>query len=450
MDVSKLYERAEDAVKRKNYDYAIEVLKNQILSIYPDDVKARKLLRGCENRKFNEDGYPSASQAQLAGLMPMIKITLFKLMKKWEKVMEECENYLLKDPRNKRVLGTLGSAAANAGYMDTAISQYEACLEVDPQHVPSLRALGYLYEATEDLAKAIDFFKLATKLDQTDGESKRKLKNISAMISQRDFAGKSSRDSIKDKGEAERLEHEDRVLRTKEDYADAIDRTKKELEANPDDPYRHLRRLGELYQQLGEPKPAVEYYEKALEHNPTSFDITVRIGDVKIDTLERRVKKYRKAAKNGDGDAKKKLAGATGKLRDYQVEEYTRRVTEHPTDLDLRFQLGRVSFLQGSYNDAISHLQKSTKHPKRRQDSYNFLGQAFMKQDEFDLAIKQFSKALEDMNRDDDRAKVLRYNLAQAYEAIGDTDAALTEYQDIMEVDINYKDVKARVKKMRG
>ena len=60
MDVSKLYERAEEAIKRKNFDYAVDILAKQILPIYPNDVKARKLLRGTVIRKCDEKGLPLA------------------------------------------------------------------------------------------------------------------------------------------------------------------------------------------------------------------------------------------------------------------------------------------------------------------------------------------------------------------------------------------------------
>lgn len=54
MDVPKLYAKVEEAIKRKNYDFAVEMLKNQILKFNPNDVKARKLLRATVLEKHKE------------------------------------------------------------------------------------------------------------------------------------------------------------------------------------------------------------------------------------------------------------------------------------------------------------------------------------------------------------------------------------------------------------
>ncbi|MBN4049939.1 hypothetical protein JYT84_00765 [bacterium AH-315-M10] len=71
-----------------------------------------------------------------------LKISWLSLLKRWEQVMEICETKLKSHPQNKRVLFTYGQAAAGAVYIDTAISQFEEILALDPQNVPSLKALG--------------------------------------------------------------------------------------------------------------------------------------------------------------------------------------------------------------------------------------------------------------------------------------------------------------------
>ena len=56
--LKKLYDRGKEAFAKRNYDYAIELFR-QILALAPNNVDARKALRICEVKKFEDIGYPS-------------------------------------------------------------------------------------------------------------------------------------------------------------------------------------------------------------------------------------------------------------------------------------------------------------------------------------------------------------------------------------------------------
>lgn len=453
MDASKLHARAEEAIKKENFDYAIDLLKTQILSIYPDDVKARQLLRGCVQAKHKKQGAPSALSAQAAALVPQIKVVIGKMTKKWDNVMQECENILLHDPRNKGALYSLADAAARAGYVQTAISQHEACLKIDPGFKDSLRSLGHLYESQDELQKALEYFQQITRVDGTDGDAARKVKEISAKMTSATYdanRGKHSRNLQKDADKGEELELEEKQLRSKEDFLKVIAIEEKKLAEGADHPERQYRKIGDLYKRMGDFKKAIASLEKALEINPTSFDTTVLLGDCKIAQLESRVKKYTKAAKEGDSDAKSKLKSATKKLNELKVAEYTRRVEEHPTDPDKRYFLGQVLIEIDRPADAIEHLQRGTKSPRYKNQSYNLLGQAFFATGEANLAIKQFEKALEAIEKGDARAKPVQYNLACAYEENGDKENAIRFFELLLEQDVNYRDVKKKLEALRS
>jgi len=99
--------------------------------------------------------------------------------------MEICESTLKAHPQNKRLLVTYGQAAANAGYIDTAISQYEELLALDPKHVSSLRALGQLHGKAEDPQKAIEYFERVIELKPADEKALREaIESLQAMLDQ--------------------------------------------------------------------------------------------------------------------------------------------------------------------------------------------------------------------------------------------------------------------------
>ncbi len=454
MDASKLHDRADDAIKKKNFDYAIDLLKNQILTIYPDDTKARKLLRGCVKLKHKELGAPSSLSAQFASLVPAIKIKIAKMRKKWDNVMQECENVLLNNPADKKAIFSLAIAAGNAGYTQTAIQEHESCLHIDSRYKESLRALGYLYEAQEEYQKAFEYFQKVTQIDPTDGEAARKVKEISAKETSRTYSannekGGNSRNLVKDDAKREELELDVKILRTEAEFTRAIEITQKKIADGEPHPDRLHRRIGEIYRNWGKLSEALASFEESFKLNPTSFDVSVAIGDVKIAQLEAKYKKLKKAADGGDADAAAKAEPALKKVHDFKINEYTRRVKEHPTDPDKRYFLGQVLFEAGRYEDAIEHLQKGSDSPQFKKDSANLVGQAFLKTGEPNLAIKAFKKVLQTVEKSDKTGMPIRYNLACALESNGEVDEALKEFESLLEMDVNYKDVKKKLNKIR-
>ena len=53
-------------------------------------------------------------------------------------------------------------------------------------------------------------------------------------------------------------------------------------------------------------------------------------------------------------------------------------------------------------------------------------------------------------SRSDDEYNALRYDLAMAHEAAGETDRALTIFTDLYGQDANFRDVAAKVRELRG
>ncbi len=451
MDVSKLYEKAEEAIKRKNYDYAIDILAKQILPIYPNDVKARKLLRGTVIKKYEEAGYPG----KLAKMKIAKNLTVAKTLtmrKQWDKAMEEIEGGLLVDPKDVNLLYELASCAKEGGHTATAISTLENAVQIKPEHTKSLKLLGYLFWETNELEKAQNYFQQVAKIDPTDNAAKKAVKDISAQKTSADYGkAKSSKDLVKDKGAAEKAEKDGHILRTSDDIKDAIGRAEMEYEEDPSNK-KTMRRLGELYAKMEETEKAVEWFQKYLAVDPTSFDVKCLLGDAQIAMHEREQKAARDAAKADPENAelKKKYGAAKKKAQVFAIEELRKRVAEHPTDLALRFQLGERLYANGDLEEAIGEFQKSCKDPKYKMDSFSRMGEGFLKQGDADSAIRQFQKALEGMSGMGDKMKAINYHLGCAYADSGDVDKSLEVFQQILEADIAYKDVRQKVKDLKA
>jgi hypothetical protein len=66
------------------------------------------------------------------------------------------------------------------------------------------------------------------------------------------------------------------------------------------------------------------------------------------------------------------------------------------------------------------------------------------------LAIKWFEKGLKAPGRTEEEYQGLRYDLAMALEAAGETDKALTLYTDLYGQDANFRDVASKVRELRA
>src|SRR5438552_10298017 len=158
MDVSKLYDRAAEAVKKRNYDYAIELFLQELL-LEPNNVDARRALRAAEIKKFQEAGLPMASgRALLQGLPTLIGAVIHRVFKNHEKLMLDMEQLLRRAPRHAGLLAKLGDAAVAAGHQDAAIVAFEELRETDRENAQALRGLGRLYKQKGDLARALTYY----------------------------------------------------------------------------------------------------------------------------------------------------------------------------------------------------------------------------------------------------------------------------------------------------
>ncbi len=186
---------------------------------------------------------------------------------------------------------------------------------------------------------------------------------------------------------------------------------------------------------------AIDILKKA--HTDTrAYQFKMRIGEIHIRQFVRRVLHLRTA---GDKEGAIKAAKELLKM---EIAEYTDRVANYPTDLGLKFELGRRLFIAGRFDDAIGALQQAQRDPRNRLKAMNYLGQAFMKKDWWQEAVDTFEKVLSG-DLTEEKTKDMRYNLATCYEKMDHLDKAQEQLSHVAQVDFNYKDARARLEAVR-
>jgi tetratricopeptide (TPR) repeat protein len=437
MDVTRHIEKAAEAVRKKNYDYAISLYR-QVLLYDSKSGKARRGLREAEFRKY-EKGRSPALVRMFTTAPARLMALVHGMFKNHEKLTWDLESILQRDPHNLAAHLKLGRAALLIGDKETAKVAYEGALQAAPTNAVAAKSLGKLLAEEGDLPNAFKWYEEALKINPQDQEAIKARKNLAAEGALRaGYEGaKSSMDLVKDKDRARELHREERMVFDADEAGVAIRELEAKVAQNPKD-RKARERLGELHEGQRNVAAALKVFEELLAEDQGNFDLRARVGDLKLASLEAQV-----GAQRGQGGAA--LAGAQKELLGMRVSEFRWRVKEHPTDLALRFQLGEALQQSGLVDEAVGEFQQTVKDPRRRLDSLVMLGECFLKKGMTELAVAQFGKALDGLSEGNRRAMEVRYTLARVHEESGDRAKARAEYLKIFERDINYKDVKARL-----
>src|SRR5688572_2328211 len=145
-----LYKRAEEAFKKKNYDYARDLFQ-QLIMVKPDCSKAREALRAVITRKFQEQG--GTSRLKMMAVKGQFEVQL-KTTKDPNKKIEYCMSFLLSDPTSSRVRGTLADTRLSLEHNNGASVEARMALENDPSNVAAAKTLVQAYKATGKVKEA--------------------------------------------------------------------------------------------------------------------------------------------------------------------------------------------------------------------------------------------------------------------------------------------------------
>ncbi|MCA8911210.1 MAG: hypothetical protein KDB82_05875, partial [Planctomycetes bacterium] len=202
-DVSKFIAKADEALKKRNYDYAIQMYQSA-MEADPGNADARRNYRLALIRKYDAQGYPKS--------WGMGGLKTIAVSKHPEKLLVETEKLVEKDPKsikyNLRVAETL--AALNHHDAACAVLEFAAKagdLKSDKQAPALLMLLAKEYGETGKADEATKILARAARLAPNDKQIKVLQKELAAKTYNANVAGaKSSYDLVRNRDEANLLE----------------------------------------------------------------------------------------------------------------------------------------------------------------------------------------------------------------------------------------------------
>jgi len=442
-----LWVRALHAVQTSNHDYAITLLQG-VLEQAPGFLEGRKTLRKCELLKLGADKAKKKGGLFGSGISAM-KIQS-QIKKDPKAALPALEKELEKDPLNDQLNDLLFEASLKLDYTETAAFALETLRSGAPENnAKLLHKLANFYLQCEQPDLAVSVFNDIIKHNPTDGVAIKGSKDASARASMKKQKWDESSDIkslMRDAGQFEEMEKEARTGLTREQLIERRDKAIETYNANPNN-LAAAKNLANLYEQLEDWHNAQTFYTWA--HSLSNGDVALeKKASIMNDRAIEKDLGELEAAVQADPENAELKAALDARRADRmaeQIEECTQRVNQNPTDPQLRYELGKVLHAAGKFSEAIPHLQQATRNPHIRTKVLLTLARCFKEKNMFDLAVKQLSDALADLQAMDGTKKEVLYEKGLIHEAMNNSAAALEDFKQIYEVDYGYRDVASRV-----
>jgi len=456
----RFFEHAETVAETRNYDYAIECYING-LHHDPDNMIRHEALREIALKRKVSGGKP----AKFAEKLKM------KAKTKIDKVLRS-EALWSKDPLSLQRSMELMKIAVEADELHDNLNFGELAYWVGqlimeknetqkPPNKADMLKIRDLFSAVGAWQESVDTTRKAMMLDPNDTELADELKDLEAELAMaKGNYATDSRDALRDKEEQDALADEDQLTKSEDTSDRIIQRRRVELTQKPDDDdlrIKLVRALAERDSEETENEAITilnEMYKKS--NNPRH---KLAIGDIRIKQMSRGLRQLRKQ-RNQDKkntelvDQYKQLAK---KRLEFELIEYTERVKNYPTDRKWRFELAKRLFQVKRYDDAITNFQVSKEDPKYRVASHNYLGRCYLTQKWFDEAIETLKTGLEgEADMTSDLALEMQWYLMMALMQSAAENKSLELAKEaqkvasqILQTDINYKNIKDVIEKVR-
>lgn len=451
-----LYRRGNEALAKGNFDYAVDCYK-KCVQLVPDHLHYRQVIRGAVGKKYR-DNKTGASMAflRVAGVKAQIKKLQFQ--KKWRELDAAAEDGLLINPWDASFNAGVGEAAVHLNYPEVAIFGYEKAVESDPKNKDYLRALAHGYEKKLRYLEAIKIWERVQQLDPLDIEARSKITGLNAT------------NMIQRANLDETTKMQDVVI-NKQGYEASIkgDAGNEEDTSSPgqslENDLRHaIRRepaaignylkLAELYRKELRFDEACDIYQKALQVSGGDPNVRERLEDVQLEMGRRNrdLVKQDAAKHPSDAERQQRFQDVNKELIQQEITVYSSRVERYPQDLRLKAELANRFVLTGKTSLAIPLYQQAAKDPRLEALILVSLGKCFLKEKKNDLAEFQFKKAVVKLNPQD-HLKVLlecRYYLGRLSEEAMRTEDAISNYNEVIALEYDYKDARERLEKLQG
>ncbi|MCA9055084.1 MAG: tetratricopeptide repeat protein, partial [Planctomycetaceae bacterium] len=158
------WRKGTEAMQKQNWDYALQMF-GTCVSLKPENVVYRQTLRGCTQKKYdnNKTGAGGLAKAKLMGIRSRIKKARGK--EEWADMDKAAEEGLLINPWDTGLNCDVGEAAQKREFMELAEFAYKTAFEADVKNKENAIRFADILDEVGKYTDACKILEHVTKLD---------------------------------------------------------------------------------------------------------------------------------------------------------------------------------------------------------------------------------------------------------------------------------------------
>ena len=463
---ARFFDHARVVADSRNYDYAIECYIDG-LRFDPGNIAAHESLHDAalKRRVGGGRGARLAEKFKTGG-----KGAVDRLL--------HAEMLWAKDPQNISLMVDVMTRAVEADTAHDDVQLTEVARWVGRILLDAMRGAKQPSKTvclkTRDLfaqigafSEAVEASKLALRLDPDNPLLTKELKDLEAERAMQDggftaenITSGSFRRMVKDMDKQRQLEHADAVTVKGSAIDGEIQQRRVQYEQAPQDVDRLNKLVAALVRKESNQTEdeAIGLLGRALELTG-QYQYKMKIGDLRIKQANRRLRRLQAAVKDhpDDVNAKGQLKAFLQRKQQFELAQYTERVKHYPTDVAMRFELGRRLLALHKYDEAIGAFQQAKVDPRYRVLSLECLGRCYAARGWFDESVDAVRQGIDaHPTAEDGLALRLRYQLMQSLKQLATKEGSLERAREaqkiasqVLQTDINFRDIRLQMDDIR-
>ncbi len=451
-----LYDRANQVLGQKNYEYAIGLLL-QCCEVDPGNLLYRKVLRQAERDKYENNGKGQALSF-LTTLRGRIRLEAALGRGEYLQVLEIAEQILLRNPWHVRAQVGMAKAYEALGLLEHAIWVLEQILVVETQNAKLHKKAAELYEKRGLFTQAIAHWNQVRKINPSDVDASSKTKNLAAS----DTIAKGRYQEAVD-GESAPVTagvnetQGDEAVTKPEMAVDPGARFEREagplrakILANPTNPNGYLH-LAQYFRRQDQFDRARQVILDGLGPTGNNFHLSLELLDLEIEPLRRDLALAQRedAASGADLSAiRQKLAQ---EIHQRELAYYRQKSDRFSTDTNARFEMAIRLLRVGQVEEAIKEFQNLRGDARNLGKILFYLGFCFKTRNHWRLAQRNFEEALQHLPPgEDELRREAMYLLATGCAETGDLQRAIDVACELANLDFSYKNIGASIEQWQA
>ena len=445
----RLFDRAKTVADTQQHDYAIE-LYLQGLDHDPDNVAVHAELRRIALTR-------KATGGKALGTFKSMGIKTNG--KDQKQNLLNSEKLLSYDPGSQSHMMSMLKAAVNGGYGETVrwIGPILNRSNLEGKKDPSVFVqLKDLYRQAGEFKFALDALSLAAASKPDDADLQHEARQLATEMAIKDgqYEKGDFRESMRDADGQRARNEEDTDIRSADAMKGQIARARLAYDESGRDPAK----IGKLVETLTKTddlkheNEAIDLLEETYKQTK-SYRYKFQAEEIKLKQVSRteRALKQQLADDPENAELKEMVEEMSHDRVEGELKHFQQAMRAYPTDIRLKFEVGKRFFQLKRYDEAIPMLQQSTNDAKYREEAGVLLGRSFLQAGYVPEAVETLRGRIESYNLEgDDKSKMMYYWFGRSLEQNDEIEEATKAYSQIAQWDFGYLDVQKRIKELRA